>query len=384
MASGKTIATLARAVFTRMSQQIDDHIDNNPHLHCPPDTDEPHSRCPLGDAFGIQCLCESDNPIRNFSRSTARGWKGYVDPTYTEPNHPLYSQVILHGYTIGDGYHLSPIDASSPPLQARELLLDVKIKSDSKNPTRLGGIRQPTTFDDLLGMAVLEDELRAQYSHSSTSQGKGETVWLLLTRVKLSVDWAGRPSPWSGRPLKVYVKQKGSKVRPIDVVTPARLAPRSITFDEYNLYQGAGSNLHKATISTCRRPQPGGQAAPWVYFLSGTPTNKSVTDFDASYSIIQSDREKRKLFEDATRRLDRCRTRHSSDHDQAETQAAMVAVRDMISSWLTARGEGSPILDGNITTSRSLPKCFDLTFDTPPMYQEGYERLLHLAQEEIA
>ncbi|RSL85202.1 hypothetical protein CDV31_016600 [Fusarium ambrosium] len=359
MASGKTIATLARAVFTRISQQIDDHIDNNPHLHCPPDTDEPHSRCPLGDAFGIQYLCESDNPIRNFARSTARG-KGYVDPTYTELNHPLYSQVILHGYTIGDGYHLSPIDASSPPLQARELLLDVKIESDSKNPIRLGGIRQPTTFDDLLGMAVLEDELRAY------------------------LDWAGRPSPWSGRPLKVCVKQKGSKVRPIDVVTPARLAPRSITFDEYNLYQGAGSNLHKATISICRRPQPGGQAAPWVYFLSGTPANKSMTDFDASYSIIQSDREKRKLFEDATRRLDRCWTRHSSDHDQAETQVAMVAVRDMISSWLTARSEGSPILDGNITTSRSLPKCFDLTFDTPPMYQEGYERLLHLAQEEIA
>lgn len=405
MASGKTIATFARAVFTRTSQLIDDHIDNNPHLHCPPDTDEAHSRCPMGDAFGIQCLCERDNPIRDFVRSTARGvdiqvcpkglqqnwieqWQAYVDTTYDEPNHPLHGEVVLHGYTIGDGHRLEPIDASSPPLLARELLLDVKLESDSKNAIKLEGTRAPTTFDDLLGMAVLKDEQRASaYSHSSTSQERGEAAWLLLTREKLSLDWASdgsRPSPWSGHSLKVYVKQKACKIRPVEVVARARLAPRSITFDEYNLYQGVGSNLHTATVSICRRLQPGGQSAPWVYFLSGTPANKSVTDFNASYSIIQSDPVQRRHFENATRRLDRCRTTHSGASQEAETRAAMVAVRDLISPWMTARGEKSPIAGGWITAAGSLTTRFDLSFETPKDYKEAYEDLLRWAQEEIA
>ncbi|KAL6359165.1 hypothetical protein LRP88_07382 [Fusarium phalaenopsidis] len=383
MASGKTIATLARAVFTRTSQLIDDHIDN-PHLHCPPDTDEAHSRCPLGDAFGIQCLCERDNPIRDFVGSTARGvdiqvcpkglqqnwleqWEAYVDTMYDEPNHPLHGEVVLHGYTIGDGHRLEPIDLASPPLLARELLLDVKLESDSKNAIKLQGTREPTT-------------------HSSTSQERGEAAWLLLTREKLSLDWANdgsQPSLWSGRSLKVYVKQKACKIRPVKVMAHAGLAPRSITFDEYNQYQGVGSNLHAATISICRRLQPGGQAAPWVYFLSGTPANKSVTDFNASYSIIQSDPEQRRHFENATRRLDRCRTAHSGASQEAETRAAMIAARDLISPWMTARGEKSPIANGWITVARSLTMRFEL-FDTPEEYKEAYEHLLRWAQEEIA
>ncbi|KAL6355060.1 hypothetical protein LRP88_11537 [Fusarium phalaenopsidis] len=153
MASGKTIASFARAVLTRTSQLIDDHIYNNPYLNCLPDTDEAHSRCPLGDAFGIQCPRERDNPIKYFVRSTARSvdiqvcpkglqqnwieqWEAYIDTMYDEPNHPLHGEVVLHGYTIGDGHRLEPIDLTSPPLLARELLLDVKLESDSKNAMR--------------------------------------------------------------------------------------------------------------------------------------------------------------------------------------------------------------------------------------------------------
>ncbi|KAL6355061.1 hypothetical protein LRP88_11538 [Fusarium phalaenopsidis] len=182
------------------------------------------------------------------------------------------------------------------------------------------------------------------------------------------LDWANdgsRPSPWSGRSLKVYVKQKACKIRPIKLMAHAGLAPRSITFDEYNQYQGVGSNLHAATISICRRLQPGGQAAPWVYFLSGTPANKSVTDFNASYSIIQSDPEQRHHFGNATRRLDRCCTTHSGASQEAETRAAMITVRDLISPWMTARGEKSPIANGLITAARSLTMLFELSFETP-------------------
>ncbi|KAL6353987.1 hypothetical protein LRP88_12677 [Fusarium phalaenopsidis] len=400
MASGKTIATMAVAVFTWTLQRMDDHIDSNPHLHCPPDTDEVHTRCPLGDDFGVQCLCEPDNPMRDFARSTARGvdiqvcpkgleqnwieqWKAYVKPTFDEPNHPLRGRAMMHGYTIGNGYHLAPIDPRSPPLLTSELLLRVKLESDSKHTIKLSVPRVPETFDDLLGVAQLTDQQRADaYSHSSTSQEKGQDVWLLLTREKLSRDWANdarRNSPWSGaQQLSVHVKTKasGSKAGRISVVTRARLAPRSITFDEYNLYQGVGSNLHAATVSICRRLQPGGQSAPRVYFLSGTPANTSVTDFNASYSIIQPDPDQRRHFEDATRRLDRCRTAHSGASQEAETRAAMIAVRDLISRWMTARSEKSPIVDGWITAARGLTTRFELWFETPEGCKEAYEHLL--------
>ncbi|UPL04229.1 hypothetical protein LCI18_015163 [Fusarium solani-melongenae] len=404
MASGKTISTMAIVVLTQTLQQIDDHIDNNPYLHCLPDTDEVHSRCPLGDAFGVQCLCEPENPTRDFIRSTARGvdvqvcpkgleqnwieqWKAYVQPTFDEPNHPLRGRAVIHGYTIGDGYHLAPIDPGSPPLLTKELLLKVELESDSKHSIKLDVASVPETFDGLLGVAKLTDQKRAAaYNHSSTSKKKGQAVWLLLTREKLSLDWANdahKHSPWSSN-FRVHVKPKNGKSGWIIVVARAMLALRSIAFDEFNLCQGIKSNLHTATVSVCRRLQPGGQATPRVYFLSGTPANKSVTDFDASYSIIQPDREQRRLFESATRRLDRCRTRHSGEDHQAETRAAMLAVKDLISPWLTARGEGSPILDGKIGTSRSPPQRVVVSFVTPERCKEAYEQLVRSAQEEIA
>ncbi|RSL83824.1 hypothetical protein CDV31_016784 [Fusarium ambrosium] len=404
MASGKTRSTLARVVLTRTLQLMGDHIDNNPNLHCLPDTDEPCSRCPLGDAFGIQCLCEGDNPMRDFMANTARGvdiqvcpkglqqnwveqWRDYVQPIFKEPGHPLNGHVVLHGYTLGDVHRLVPIHPTSPPLLASELLLDVELESDSKHSIKIDTTRIPKTFDDLLSVASLTDQQRdAAYRHSSTSQEKGQMVCLLLTREKLSLDWsptASRRALWSGL-LKVYIKMRGSKPQAIEVTTCARLAPRSIAFDEYNLYQGSKGNIHLATVAMCQRRQPGGQSSPWVYFLSGTPASKSVTDFDTSYKVIQPSREQQTLFEDATRRLDRCRTRPSGDDQQAETRAAMLAVRDMISPWLTARGEGSPILDGMIKVLRGATTRFELEFETPKHFMEAYERLLRWAQDEIA
>ncbi|RSL44886.1 hypothetical protein CEP54_014508 [Fusarium duplospermum] len=387
MASGKTRATLARVVLTRTLQLMDDHIENNPHLHCPPDTDEAHSRCPLGDAFGIQCLCEGDNPMRDFIRDTARGWKAYIQPVFDEPNHPLNGRVV-HGYKLGEGSRLAPIDPTSPPLLAGELLLDVELESDSRHSIRINGNRIPKTFDDLLSVASLTDQQRdAAYSHSLTSQERGQDSCVLLTREKLSLDWGDDPrrsSMWSGPKLKVHVKLRGSKPKVIYIITRARLAPRSIVFDEYNLYQGPRSNIHMATVAMCRRRQPGGQSSPRVYFLSGTPASKSATDFNASYSIIQLDRQRRTLFEDATRLLDRCGTRHSGDDQQAETAAAMLAVRDMISPWLTARGEGSPILDSMIEVLRGETPRFELEFETPKCHMKAYERVLRRAQDEIA
>ncbi|KAF4465678.1 hypothetical protein FALBO_7474 [Fusarium albosuccineum] len=201
---GKTIAMFALFVVTRYAQLMKDHITSHPHLHLSESHVDGSARCPLGDSFGIQCLCEQDNPLTEYQQQTARGFdlqivpksleggwcrefKAYVQTFIEERDHPLDGCTLLHGYTIGEGNVLVPIHPASPRRGIEHLRTQVTLKLDNSVYATMNRQEPLVDFDHFLGKVIQPlDEI--PFAHTNTSCSLGKAMVVIATREKLSRD----------------------------------------------------------------------------------------------------------------------------------------------------------------------------------------------------
>ncbi|KAF5013264.1 hypothetical protein FDECE_720 [Fusarium decemcellulare] len=402
---GKTISTCARFVITRLAQLMRDHIDSHPHLHLPQAQVDDSTRCPLGDAFGIQCLCEPDNPLAHYQEHTARGFdlqvvpksleggwcrefKAYVHTSIQEPDHPLYGHTLLHGYTIGDGNVLVPIHSASPRRDIKHLRTQVTLKLDEA-VYATAKKREILVNVDQFVSKVAEPLNEPPYAHTATSRKIGESTVVIATREKLSRDWSSsaQSSPWSGPLVNVYVRPNNPLATNLNrrsIKSPALISPRSIGVDEYHLCYGRDNNINETIRAICRRTQPDSQPRPRVFFISGTPLQKQAVDLCPTYDIIETDPAKFKAFEHAMKMISREQNRASGVQHDTQVLDVVVAGARLISPWMTARDLGSPILAGSKIGRRLAPyTLLSLSFSTPGQWHAEYGNLVQSARVEL-
>ncbi|KAF4454399.1 hypothetical protein FALBO_15830 [Fusarium albosuccineum] len=365
--NGKTIAMLALFVLKRIVQLNRDHIDSHPELHLSEGQRERGDRCPLGDSFGIQCLCEPGNPLAEYEAHMARGfdlqvvtrqleaawcdeYQAYVDTIINDTSNPLYGEPVLHGYVIDTDRGLLAMRETSPALTFKDLHIKVRYKPTNRQYVTVNPGEKLLYFD--------------QYVSKSS---------------------AAASSPWSGPSVKVWVKEKGSNPKQHHVIPRALVSPSSISIDEYHQCDGRNNKFNEAIRAICTRTQPCSQPRPWVFFQSGTPFQKGATDLCASHEIIQCDVAKSRLFDEAMKEVSRQQRQGIHDDEDNETAAVIMQAVRHISPWVTARAPGSPILAGS-RLSRQLPPYLRtcLNFKTPQQRQAAYHGHVEQARNEIA
>ncbi|KAF5006700.1 hypothetical protein FDECE_6932, partial [Fusarium decemcellulare] len=198
---------------------------------------------------------------------------------------------------------------------------------------------------------------------------------------------SAQSSPWSGPRVNVYVlsdnpRAENLSLRPVR--TRALISPRSIAVDEYHLCYGKDNNINETIRTICRRAQPDSQPRPRVYFLSGTPFQRQAVDLCPTYDIIESDVTKLQAFEHAMKLATREQSRACGERQDNQVPEAVVSGARLISSWMTARARGSPILGSSRIGRHLLPyTLLSMSFSTPGQWQADYRNLIRKARDQL-